>query len=40
MAQTVNLDALISREDFDSKEDTNGIQRNVSTLSITDLKYD
>lgn len=40
MAQTVNLDALIPREDFDNKEDTNGIPRNVSTLSITDLKYD
>ena len=34
MAQTVNLDALIPREDFDNKEDTNGIPRNVSTLSI------
>ncbi len=40
MEQTVNLDALIPREDFDNKEDTNGIPRNVSTLSITDLKYD
>lgn len=40
MAQTVNLDALIPREDFDNKEETNGIPRNVNTLSITDLKYD
>lgn len=40
MAQTVNLDALIPREDFDNKEDINGIPRNVSTLSITDLKYE
>lgn len=40
--QTVTLDALIPREDFDITTDMGnfGNTRNKGTLSIEDLKYD
>lgn len=41
MAQKVNLDALIPREDFEVQEsELKGIGRNISTLSISDVKED
>ena len=41
MAIKVNLDALIPREDFEVQEnELKGIGKNISTLSISDLKED
>lgn len=40
MAKNITLDALISREDFEVKDETSGTTRNIATIGARDLEYD
>lgn len=40
MANSIVLDALIPREDFEVQDETSGTTRNVGTIGVRDLEYD